>query len=276
MSPEFQAPLLASGTDPIPDRYIVVLAEGTPNATAAAAQLVRAHGGELHFTYESTIKGFATTMPSQAMEALRRNPIVSYVVPDGQVQATVTQSNATWGLDRIDQRSLPLSTTYTYERTGSGVTAYVIDTGIRTTHSEFGGRAAVGYDVFQDGQAGQDCHGHGTHVAGTIGGVTYGVAKQAKLVSVRVLSCSGSGTWSGVIAGVDWVTANAVKPAVANISLNGATNAAVNAAVAKSIASGVVYAVAASNQADDACTRSPASAPAAITVGATENDDARA
>ncbi|MCT4356178.1 S8 family peptidase [Streptomyces sp. Je 1-79] len=192
-----------------------------------------------------------------------------------------TQPGATWGLDRIDQRDLPLSTTYTYNRTASNVTAYIIDTGIRTSHSEFGGRATVGTDTVGGGQNGQDCQGHGTHVAGTVGGAKYGVAKGAKLVAVRVLDCNGSGTTAGVIAGVDWVTANAVKPAVANMSLGGGANTSLDDAVKRSIASGVTYAVAAGNGnflglPARACNYSPARVPEAITVGATDSADKRA
>jgi subtilisin family serine protease len=188
-----------------------------------------------------------------------------------------TQSNATWGLDRLDQRARPLSTTYTYESTGAGVTAYIIDTGIRFAHTEFGGRATSGYDAV-DGGAADDCNGHGTHVAGTVGGTTYGVAKAVSLVGVRVLNCAGSGTTSGVIAGINWVTTNhlAGTPAVANMSLGGGASASLDTAVNASIADGVVYGVAAGNETANACNGSPSRVPSAITVGATTSSDARA
>jgi hypothetical protein len=192
------------------------------------------------------------------------------------VYASVVQTPATWGLDRIDQRDLPLNNSYTYNFTGAGVHAYIIDTGIRTTHTEFGGRASGSFTSINDGKGTSDCNGHGTHVAGTVGGATYGVAKSVRLHAVRVLDCSGNGTVSSVIAGVDWVTANHASPAVANMSLGGATSAALDQAVQSSIASGVTYVVAAGNAATDACTESPARTPEALTVGASTSTDARA
>ncbi len=178
-------------------------------------------------------------------------------------------------MDRIDQQLLPLNNTYNYNNDGGGVSAYVIDTGIRITHTEFGGRATHGFDAVNDGYNGNDCHGHGTHVAGTIGGTNYGVAKNVQLIAVRVLNCSGSGTTSGVIAGIDWVTINAVRPAVANMSLGGSISSALDSAVTNSINSGVSYAIAAGNSSQNACNFSPARVPAAITVGATNNSDSR-
>jgi subtilisin family serine protease len=194
------------------------------------------------------------------------------------MQALASQPNATWGLDRIDQRSLPLDTTFNYTSTGAGVKAYVIDTGIRFTHVDFGGRAISGIDAIVPGGSGSDCNGHGTHVSGTIGGTTYGVAKSVTLVAVRVLSCAGVGLTSWVIAGVDWVTANhqAGQPAVANMSLGGGASSALDTAVRNSIADGVSYAVAAGNDNVDACTSSPARVAEAMTMGATTNADARA
>jgi len=213
---------------------------------------------------------------------LRRFPGVAYVEPDQVMMAFTTQSGATWGLDRIDQRSLPLSTTFTYSNNGAGVTAYIIDTGIRFNHSEFGTRAVSGFDAVDGGTA-DDCHGHGTHVAGTVGGATYGVAKGVTLVAVRVLNCSGSGTTSGVIAGIDWVTTNhaAGAPAVANMSLGGGASSALDAAVNNSINDGVAYAVAAGNGnfigiAQDACRYSPARVAAAMTISATDKTDKKA
>jgi subtilisin family serine protease len=259
--------------------YIVVLEDSVPSPGAVAAEHRRAHGAEVTFSYQHALKGYAARLSGRALAEVRSDPRVAYVEPDGVVHASATtQSNPTWGLDRVDQRSLPLDTKYVYSETGAGVTAYVVDSGIRPSHSEFGGRARFGFDAF--GQNGPDCNGHGTHVAGTIGGTQYGVAKAVQLVSVRVLNCSGSGTWSGVIAGVDWVTANATKPAVANMSLGGGASSSVDAAVRNSIASGVSYAVAAGNGnmagvAQNACNYSPARTPEAMTIGATTNADAK-
>jgi Subtilase family/Bacterial Ig domain len=201
---------------------------------------------------------------------------VAFVEEDGEVHAVATQTPATWGLDRIDQRALPLSSSYTYNQTGAGVHAYVIDTGLRATHAQFAGRVGNGYTAINDGRGTSDCNGHGTHVAGTVGGTTYGVAKSVTLHPVRVLNCSGSGTTSGVIAGVDWVTANRVKPAVANMSLGGGASSALDTAVVNSTNAGVTYAVAAGNSNANACNSSPARVAAALTVGATTSTDARA
>jgi len=264
------------GAGPAAGSYIVVFNDGVSNPRAAATSLATAHGGEVGYVYEHALRGFSVRLSAPAAAALARNPNVAYVEADQEVTIAATQTNATWGLDRIDQVDLPLSTTYTYEATGVGVRAYIIDTGIRNSHSDFGGRASSGYTAISDGRGTDDCNGHGTHVAGTVGGTAYGVAKQASLVAVRVLNCRGSGTNSGVIAGVDWVTANHVKPAVANMSLGGGASTALDNAVANSIAAGVTYAVAAGNSNANACNYSPARTPTAITVGATTNTDARA
>jgi len=268
------------GTDSataIPGRYIVVFKAGTPAAeVSAAAENARGGGGQVDFVYDSALSGFAGNFSEQAIFGLSHNPNVEYIEADQVVAIDATQSPATWGLDRIDQRNLPLSNSYTYNFTGAGVTAYIIDTGIRVTHNEFGGRASSGYDFVDNDSNTDDCNGHGTHVAGTVGGGTYGVAKGVSLVGVRVLNCSGSGTTSGVIAGINWVTSNHAAKAVANMSLGGGMSTALDNAVSNSIASGVVYAIAAGNSNRDACKFSPARTPSAITVGATTSTDARA
>src|ERR1044072_8962868 len=224
-------------------------------------------------TFKHAFNGYAAEMTETEAEALSLDPRVAFVEEDGVMTIDTTQSGATWGLDRIDQRDRPLNGTYVYNHTGSGVRAYIIDTGIRTTHTQFGGRASAVFDAF--GGNGQDCNGHGTHVAGTVGGSTYGVAKSVMLRAVRVLDCSGSGPTSGVIAGVDWVTNNHISPAVANMSLGGGASSALDTAVNNLANSGVPIAVAAGNSSTDACTQSPARAANAITVGSTTTSDAR-
>jgi subtilisin family serine protease len=263
---------------PIAGRYIVVFKDRVTNPAAEAANLMRGRSGQIHFTYRHAIKGFAATIQDAAYQAIRMNPNVEYIEQDQTVSLSGTQSNATWGLDRIDQQDLPLSKTYEYAATGSGVYAYIIDTGIRTSHNEFIGRTAGGYTAINDGRGTNDCNGHGTHVAGTVGGTVYGVAKQVTLIPVRVLDCQGYGTMSGVIAGVDWVTQqkNSSRPMVANMSLGGGASTTLDNAVSNSIEKGVAYAVAAGNSSADACSYSPARVPRAITVGATTSTDARA
>ena len=268
----------ADRPDAIDGRYIVVLEEGAPRSAADSARAEAvSRGGQVHHQYAHAIEGFAATLPASALDGVRRNPNVAYIEADAVVRADDTQAGATWGLDRADQRTLPLNGSYTYDSTGAGVTAYVIDSGVRTTHAQFGGRAAAGYTAVNDGRGAQDCNGHGTHVAGTVGATTYGVAKQVSLVAVRVLGCDGTGPTSGVIAGVDWVTGThqAGQPAVANMSLGGGAWTALDTAVANSIADGVVYAVAAGNDNVNACNSSPARLAAAVTVGSTTATDGR-
>ncbi|MEV4707725.1 S8 family serine peptidase [Actinoplanes sp. NPDC049316] len=268
----------AAATGAITGSYIVVLKSSSAEATNVAASsraLARRYGGSVLADYSAAVRGFHADMTALQARRLAAHPAVDYVEQDATVRLADTQTGPVWGLDRIDQPSLPLSKTYTY-RSAAGVTAYVLDTGVRIGHREFGGRASYGRDFIDDDATAQDCNGHGTHVAGTIGGRTYGVAKDVKLVAVRVLDCKGSGSYSAIIAGVDWVTRNAVKPAVANMSIGGPVSSALNSAVAKSIAAGVTYAVAAGNEGKNACNYSPASAREAITVGATDSTDARA
>jgi subtilisin family serine protease len=258
------------------ETYIVVFRDGVADVPGLARRLAAENGGELGFTYQHAIRGFSATFPAAAIEALRRHPLVAVVEADQVFTISATQSPATWGIDRIDQANLPLSGSYTYNATGAGVRSYIIDTGIRNGHTDFGGRASSGFTAINDGRGTDDCNGHGTHVAGTVGGATWGVAKSTSLIAVRVLNCRGSGTTSGVIAGVDWVTANHTKPAVANMSLGGGASSTLDNAVANSIAAGVTYAIAAGNSNANACNYSPARVASALTVGATTSSDARA
>jgi subtilisin family serine protease len=258
--------------------YIVTFRDDEADPEGQANGMVKAHGGSLKHVYRYALKGFAVAnLPDGAVAALQRIPRVTRVERDGIVTIDDTEDpTPSWGLDRIDQHNLPLNNSYTYPNDGSGVTAYIIDTGIRFDHQEFGGRATTGYDAVTSGGTAADCNGHGTHVSGTVGGATYGVAKGVNLVAVRVLGCNGSGTTSGVIAGIDWVTAHHTANAVANMSLGGGASATLDDAVTRSINSGVTYAVAAGNDNANACNTSPARTPAALTVGATTITDARA
>lgn len=267
----------------IPDQYIVVFNQDVTDSPALARRLATQEGAALLHTYSAALKGFSGRMNANAAARLRSSPLVDFVEQDQVVSVVTTQTGATWGLDRIDQRNLPLSTSYNYTTTGAGVTVYIIDTGIEISHPDLGGRASVLGDQIGDGRNGIDCHGHGTHVAGTVGGTTWGVAKAVTLKAERVLDCSGSGSNAGVIAGIDAVTADhaAGTPAVANMSLGGGFSQAVNNAVTNSINDGVTYAIAAGNgnflgQPTDACNSSPASTPSALTVGATTSADREA
>lgn len=264
----------------IPNRYIVVFKDqATMSATgvqmtaaAVASDVSRKYGVLVDKTYQHVIKGAAVTMDHKQAQALANDPSVAYIEQDQRMSISATQSNATWGIDRIDQTNLPLSKTYTYP-SSTGVHAYVIDTGVRATHTEFSGRMGNGFDAIKDGNGTNDCQGHGTHVAGTVGGTTWGVAKNVTIHAVRVLGCDGSGTNSGVIAGMDWVVANHVKPAVANMSLGGGASQATDDAIARMTNAGVVTVVAAGNDSSNACNYSPARAASAITVGSTTSTD---
>jgi len=263
-------------------RYIVVFTDAVTDPVGLAQTLVATYNGSLLHTYTAALKGFAATLPDVAVPLLQLEPLVSYVEPDQTIRADGTEdmdaNGDPWGLDRIDQQALPLSGTYTYTSDGAGVHAYIIDTGIWTLHPDFGGRADNVYDALTlDLVAiGEDCNGHGTHVAGTVGGATYGVAKGVSLHGVRVLGCAGVGFTSDVVAGVDWVTANHQSPAVANMSLGGGSSTALNTAVANLGNSGVFLAVAAGNDDADACNASPAGASGVFTVAASEKTDAKA
>ncbi|MGW4745797.1 S8 family peptidase [Streptomyces sp. NPDC004290] len=273
--------LAAGSADAVPGSYIVILKQGAglKAASAEGRSLIAGYGGTVGKTFGSALNGYTATLGATEARRLAADPAVASVEQNRIVRADATQTNAPWGLDRIDQADLPLSGTYTYpDSAGDGVTAYVIDTGVRITHSEIAGRAVNGYDAVDGDAVAQDGNGHGTHVATTIAGTTYGVAKKAKIVAVRVLDNNGSGTTAGVIAGIDWVTAHhaAGAPAVANLSLGGGASTALENAVKNSIADGVTYAVAAGNSGTNASSTSPARVAAALTVGATSNTDAKA
>jgi subtilisin family serine protease len=265
----------AAGPKYIDGAYIVVMKDEVADVDGEVNKIDKQFGFKAKFRYKSALKGFAGNFSAAAVDALRKDPRVAYIEQDQEVYLVATQTNPTWGLDRIDQQSLPLNQSYTYNQTGTGVDAYIIDTGILTSHTDFGGRAVAGYDVITSGGSAIDGNGHGTHVAGTVGGTTYGVAKGTRLIAVRVLDNSGSGSNSGVIAGIDWVTNDhTTRPAVANMSLGGGISTTLDAAVKRSILDGVTYCVAAGNNGLNATNFSPARVTEAITVGATNSADA--
>jgi subtilisin family serine protease len=263
------APLLSAAPGKAIDgQYIVVLNDGAnPRAVAAVAGATPKH------VYEAALDGFSASLNQGQLNALQHNPNVKWIEQDQVVTVSATQTGATWGLDRVDQRDLPLNGTYNYTPTGAGVRAYIIDTGINTGHTNFGGRASIAWDGIGDGN--NDCNGHGTHVAGTVGSATYGVAKAVTLVGVRVFGCGSSGSTSTIVAGINWVAANAIKPAVANMSLGGPASSTTDAAVNGLINAGVIAVVAAGNDNQNACNYSPARVANAITVGSTTSTDAR-
>ncbi|GAA1290549.1 S8 family peptidase [Saccharothrix xinjiangensis] len=272
------AVLGADRADAVPGSYVVVLNDtASPRAASAstASSLVGKYGGQVRTAWQHALNGFHATLSDTQARRLAADPRVAFVQADLPVELDAVQPNPpSWGLDRIDQRDLPLDSAYNYATTASTVRAYIIDTGIRTTHQDFGGRATWGTNTVDTNNT--DCNGHGTHVAGTVGGTAHGVAKEVRLVAVKVLNCAGSGTTAGVVNGVNWVTQNAVKPAVANMSLGGGVDTALDTAVRNSIAAGITYAVASGNSNANACNYSPARVAEALSVNASTNTDARA
>ena len=263
----------AAPGDVIPGQYIVSLRPG-----AEAQSLAATFSDRISRRFSQALNGFVVDLTEAEAVALAADPAVANVEQDSVVGLVADQTGATWGLDRIDQRALPLNQKYSYAGDGTGVTAYIVDTGIRATHVEVSGRVAPGYTVINDGVGTSDCHGHGTHVAGTTGGRTYGVAKNVTFVPVRVLSCAGSGSVSGIVAALDWMISHhqASTPAVANMSLGGGYSLALNTAVDRAISDGISFSIAAGNSSADACSYSPASTARAVTVGASTSSDARA
>ncbi|MFJ2827669.1 S8 family peptidase [Streptomyces sp. NPDC087263] len=269
----------AGAANAVADSYIVTLkADAAKAGSTEAKALAKEYGATIERTYKKALNGYAVEATEAEAKEFAADPAVASVVQNRTFHVSATQpSPPSWGLDRIDQKTLPLDNSYTYpDSAGTGVTAYIIDTGVRITHSDFGTRASYGYDAVDNDNTAQDGNGHGTHVAGTVAGTLHGVAKKAKIVGVRVLDNAGSGTTAGVVAGIDWVAANAVKPAVANLSLGGGADTTLDTAVRNAIASGVTFSIAAGNSNANAANYSPARVTEAITVGATTSTDARA
>ena len=269
------APTFAAGNPnctAVDGEYIVTFSKGV----VIANEVKNVNGKQVNprFMYSEAINGFAGFLTGDQVCNLQKRGNVEDVEADQTVSIDATQTGVTWGIDRIDQSSLPLNTTYNYTSTGSGVDAYVIDTGMLGTHTEFTNRMGDGYTAINDGNGTVDCNGHGTHVAGTIGGTTYGVAKEVTLIPVRVFGCAGSTTNSAIIDGINWVmTKHVARPAVANMSLGGGASLALDTAVNNLINDGVIVVVAAGNSKQDACKSSPARVPAAITVAASDKSD---
>jgi subtilisin family serine protease len=254
------------------DRYIVIL-DNSSDVSALADE----YSIHIEHRYKQVFYGFAGSFTQFVFSKLKKDKRVLKIVSDQIVKASnFTQTGVDWGLDRIDQRSSSLNSTYEYNATGQGVNVYIIDTGIRTDHNEFEGRASIGFDALKDGRNGEDCNGHGTHVAGIVGGKTYGVAKKVNLIAIRVLDCNGSGYTSDVLMGLDWIARNRTLPAVANLSLGGGANSTLDEGVRKIISLGVATSIAAGNNNDDACLTSPARLPEAMTIGSSNILDNKA
>jgi subtilisin family serine protease len=266
------APLVSTDTaTAIPGRYIVMLEDGAATDAASLDWVSRA-GGTVSTVYSTAIVGFAAELSPAALATVRAHDAVRYVAQDQIVTVQDIQDPATWGLDRVDQRNLPLNEQYEYNRTGDGVTVYVIDTGINSTHVDFTGRIKPGYDATGIGNT-EDCNGHGTHVSGTVAGTEWGVAKEAFIVPVRVFGCGSSGTWEDLIEGMDWVAANHVDLSMATMSAGGGSFPPADEAGAGIVDSGILFSVAAGNGASDACGFSPAREPSLTTVGGTASTD---